>query len=131
MLVAMEDGPATACEGGPWLRPPEAGGAARNPTCLEDGLNPVQILRPLEPEDCSALWEEKPLDIPKELWMMVDHLYRNACQQVRRCLALNRLLVGLAYMQWEEGAPFVSRPGCLGIFEICRAPFSVNVPSKT
>lgn len=25
---------------------------------------------------------EKPLDIPKELWMMVDHLYRNASQQV-------------------------------------------------
>ncbi|XP_014463409.1 type II inositol 1,4,5-trisphosphate 5-phosphatase isoform X1 [Alligator mississippiensis] len=24
---------------------------------------------------------EKPLDIPKELWMMVDHLYRNASQQ--------------------------------------------------
>ncbi|KAM9116287.1 type II inositol 1,4,5-trisphosphate 5-phosphatase isoform 3-T3 [Pangshura tecta] len=25
--------------------------------------------------------DEKPLDIPKELWMMVDHLYRNASQQ--------------------------------------------------
>ncbi|NXW90481.1 I5P2 phosphatase, partial [Alopecoenas beccarii] len=24
---------------------------------------------------------EKPMDIPKELWMMVDHLYRNASQQ--------------------------------------------------
>nr|XP_020656276.1 type II inositol 1,4,5-trisphosphate 5-phosphatase isoform X1 [Pogona vitticeps] len=39
------------------------------------------IRRPLPLGDCSALWEEKPLDIPKELWMMVDHLYRNACQQ--------------------------------------------------
>lgn len=27
---------------------------------------------------------EKPLDIPKELWMMVDHLFRNAVKQVRR-----------------------------------------------
>uniref|UniRef100_A0A672FYH9 phosphoinositide 5-phosphatase n=1 Tax=Salarias fasciatus TaxID=181472 RepID=A0A672FYH9_SALFA len=26
---------------------------------------------------------EKPLDIPKELWMMVDHLFRNAVKQVR------------------------------------------------
>lgn len=26
---------------------------------------------------------EKPLDIPKELWMMVDHLFRNAIKQVR------------------------------------------------
>ncbi|XP_025027260.1 type II inositol 1,4,5-trisphosphate 5-phosphatase isoform X2 [Python bivittatus] len=26
-------------------------------------------------------WDEKPLDIPKELWMMVDHLCRSACQQ--------------------------------------------------
>lgn len=25
---------------------------------------------------------EKPMDIPKELWMMVDHLNRNASQQV-------------------------------------------------
>lgn len=27
---------------------------------------------------------EKPLDIPKELWMMVDHLFRNAIKQVRK-----------------------------------------------
>ncbi|XP_058051479.1 type II inositol 1,4,5-trisphosphate 5-phosphatase isoform X3 [Ahaetulla prasina] len=26
-------------------------------------------------------WDEKPLDLPKELWMMVDHLYHNACQK--------------------------------------------------
>lgn len=26
---------------------------------------------------------EKPLDIPKELWMMVDHLFRNSIKQVR------------------------------------------------
>ncbi|XP_019403463.1 PREDICTED: type II inositol 1,4,5-trisphosphate 5-phosphatase isoform X4 [Crocodylus porosus] len=28
-----------------------------------------------------AFQSEKPLEIPKELWMMVDHLYRNASQQ--------------------------------------------------
>ncbi|XP_042296834.1 type II inositol 1,4,5-trisphosphate 5-phosphatase isoform X2 [Sceloporus undulatus] len=38
-------------------------------------------LRPLQPEYNDACWDEKPLDIPKELWMMVDHLYRNASQQ--------------------------------------------------
>ncbi|XP_062996870.1 type II inositol 1,4,5-trisphosphate 5-phosphatase [Elgaria multicarinata webbii] len=37
-------------------------------------------LMPLWPGD-DAFWDEKPLDIPKELWMMVDHLYRNASQQ--------------------------------------------------
>lgn len=26
---------------------------------------------------------EKPLDIPKELWMMVDHLFRSGIKQVR------------------------------------------------
>ncbi|XP_060114249.1 type II inositol 1,4,5-trisphosphate 5-phosphatase [Heteronotia binoei] len=36
-------------------------------------------LMPLLTDD--AFRDEKPLDIPKELWMMVDHLYRNACQQ--------------------------------------------------
>lgn len=25
---------------------------------------------------------ENPMEIPKELWMMVDYLYRNALQQV-------------------------------------------------
>jgi phosphatidylinositol-bisphosphatase len=25
---------------------------------------------------------ENPMEIPKELWMMVDYLYRNAVQQV-------------------------------------------------
>lgn len=36
---------------------------------------------PLEMSD-DAVQGEKPMDIPKELWMMVDHLYRNASQQV-------------------------------------------------
>lgn len=31
----------------------------------------------------NAVSTEKPLDIPKELWMMVDHLFRNAIKQVR------------------------------------------------
>ncbi|XP_055561393.1 type II inositol 1,4,5-trisphosphate 5-phosphatase isoform X3 [Falco biarmicus] len=37
-------------------------------------------LMPLEMSG-DALHTEKPMDIPKELWMMVDHLYRNASQQ--------------------------------------------------
>ncbi|XP_071608845.1 type II inositol 1,4,5-trisphosphate 5-phosphatase-like [Heliangelus exortis] len=37
-------------------------------------------LVPLEISD-DAIEAEKPMDIPKELWMMVDHLYRNASQQ--------------------------------------------------
>ncbi|NXV72387.1 I5P2 phosphatase, partial [Atlantisia rogersi] len=37
-------------------------------------------VRPLETSD-DAVEGEKPMDIPKELWMMVDHLYRNASQQ--------------------------------------------------
>ncbi|XP_015153263.2 type II inositol 1,4,5-trisphosphate 5-phosphatase isoform X2 [Gallus gallus] len=37
-------------------------------------------LMPLEMSD-NATQAEKPLEIPKELWMMVDHLYRNASQQ--------------------------------------------------
>ncbi|XP_025027261.1 type II inositol 1,4,5-trisphosphate 5-phosphatase isoform X3 [Python bivittatus] len=40
----------------------------------------IQTLMPLwSGED--FFWDEKPLDIPKELWMMVDHLCRSACQQ--------------------------------------------------
>lgn len=31
-----------------------------------------------------ALNPEKQLDIPKELWMMVDHLFRSAVKQVRK-----------------------------------------------
>lgn len=34
--------------------------------------------------DENAANTEKPLDIPKELWMMVDHLFRNAIKQVRK-----------------------------------------------
>uniref|UniRef100_A0A8C0BF97 phosphoinositide 5-phosphatase n=1 Tax=Buteo japonicus TaxID=224669 RepID=A0A8C0BF97_9AVES len=37
-------------------------------------------LMPLEMTD-DAVQAEKPMDIPKELWMMVDHLYRSASQQ--------------------------------------------------
>ncbi|XP_031450763.1 type II inositol 1,4,5-trisphosphate 5-phosphatase isoform X1 [Phasianus colchicus] len=37
-------------------------------------------LMPLEMSN-NATQAEKPLEIPKELWMMVDHLYRNASQQ--------------------------------------------------
>ncbi|KAM6295955.1 type II inositol 1,4,5-trisphosphate 5-phosphatase [Aegotheles albertisi] len=37
-------------------------------------------LMPLEMSD-DAIQAEKPMDIPKELWMMVDHLYRNASHQ--------------------------------------------------
>uniref|UniRef100_A0A8C8R855 phosphoinositide 5-phosphatase n=1 Tax=Pelusios castaneus TaxID=367368 RepID=A0A8C8R855_9SAUR len=37
-------------------------------------------LLPLQMND-DIFRDEKPLDIPKELWMMVDHLYRNASQQ--------------------------------------------------
>ncbi|XP_043361807.1 type II inositol 1,4,5-trisphosphate 5-phosphatase isoform X5 [Dermochelys coriacea] len=37
-------------------------------------------LLPLQMSD-DIFQDEKPLDIPKELWMMVDHLYRNASQQ--------------------------------------------------
>uniref|UniRef100_A0A8C9EVV2 phosphoinositide 5-phosphatase n=1 Tax=Pavo cristatus TaxID=9049 RepID=A0A8C9EVV2_PAVCR len=39
-----------------------------------------QTLMPLEMSN-NATQAEKPLEIPKELWMMVDHLYRNASQQ--------------------------------------------------
>uniref|UniRef100_A0A8C8BAV2 phosphoinositide 5-phosphatase n=1 Tax=Otus sunia TaxID=257818 RepID=A0A8C8BAV2_9STRI len=37
-------------------------------------------LMPVEMSD-DDVGAEKPMDIPKELWMMVDHLYRNASQQ--------------------------------------------------
>ncbi|XP_066573847.1 type II inositol 1,4,5-trisphosphate 5-phosphatase isoform X2 [Amia ocellicauda] len=36
---------------------------------------------PLDCADGDNLGSEKPLDIPKEIWMMVDHLYRNASKQ--------------------------------------------------
>lgn len=40
-----------------------------------------QTLMPLQTEgDGSQV--ENPMEIPKELWMMVDYLYRNAVQQV-------------------------------------------------
>lgn len=37
--------------------------------------------------DENAANTEKPLDIPKELWMMVDHLFRSALRQVRKYIA--------------------------------------------
>lgn len=50
-----------------------------------------------------AFRDEKPLDIPKELWMMVDHLYRNACQQVGMHVDLNRFCVlGLVMIEWLQ-----------------------------
>nr|XP_019949030.1 PREDICTED: type II inositol 1,4,5-trisphosphate 5-phosphatase isoform X1 [Paralichthys olivaceus] len=44
---------------------------------------PQETLRDLaeRPGDENAVNVEKPLDIPKELWMMVDHLFRNAIKQ--------------------------------------------------
>jgi hypothetical protein len=40
-----------------------------------------QTLMPLQAEDDGSQLE-RPMEIPKELWMMVDYLYRNAIQQV-------------------------------------------------
>lgn len=40
-----------------------------------------QTLMPLQTEDGGSQLEN-PMDIPKELWMMVDYLYQNAAQQV-------------------------------------------------
>ncbi|XP_053310529.1 type II inositol 1,4,5-trisphosphate 5-phosphatase isoform X1 [Spea bombifrons] len=37
-------------------------------------------LMPLQTKE-DFVGEEKPLDVPKELWMLVDHLYRNASQE--------------------------------------------------
>lgn len=37
---------------------------------------------PLQMKD-DFVGPEKPLDVPKELWMMIDHLHRNASLQVR------------------------------------------------
>uniref|UniRef100_A0A3P8WQK2 phosphoinositide 5-phosphatase n=1 Tax=Cynoglossus semilaevis TaxID=244447 RepID=A0A3P8WQK2_CYNSE len=46
---------------------------------------PQETLRKLVSAEMSlgenAVSTEKPLDIPKELWMMVDHLFRNAIKQ--------------------------------------------------
>lgn len=40
----------------------------------------------------NSLNTEKTLDIPKELWMMVDYLFHNAIKQVRKCWFLYVLL---------------------------------------
>ncbi|XP_077193371.1 type II inositol 1,4,5-trisphosphate 5-phosphatase isoform X2 [Paroedura picta] len=52
----------------------------KEPICemLPEAIRELTLM-PLLKDD--AFRDEKPLDIPKELWMMVDHLYRNACQQ--------------------------------------------------
>ncbi|KAM6909587.1 type II inositol 1,4,5-trisphosphate 5-phosphatase [Xenentodon cancila] len=46
---------------------------------------PLKSLRELHEAEMSGNWDpitkENPLDIPKELWMMVDHLFRNALKQ--------------------------------------------------
>lgn len=34
----------------------------------------------LNSEDAS----EMPLQMPKEIWLLVDHLYKHACHQVRK-----------------------------------------------
>lgn len=52
----------------------------------------IQTLMPLQSGE-DFFWDEKPLDVPKELWMMVDHLYHNACQKVSIYLSLCILIV--------------------------------------
>ncbi|KAJ8290193.1 hypothetical protein GJAV_G00009790 [Gymnothorax javanicus] len=54
--------------------------------CLRDPIQdiPMEMLRELSemsPEEVDSMMGEKPLEIPKEIWMMVDHLYRNASKQ--------------------------------------------------
>lgn len=44
-------------------------------------LETVHKLSLTSPSEMSSPETEKALDIPKELWMMVDHLYRNASKQ--------------------------------------------------
>ncbi|KAI1894880.1 hypothetical protein AGOR_G00120320 [Albula goreensis] len=44
-------------------------------------IDTVRQLTQLSAEGQGTATEEKPLDIPKEIWMMVDHLYRNASRQ--------------------------------------------------
>ncbi|KAG5858030.1 hypothetical protein ANANG_G00025780 [Anguilla anguilla] len=43
-----------------------------------DSLRRLSVMAQDEPD---AMSEEKPLEIPKEIWMMVDHLYRNGSKQ--------------------------------------------------
>lgn len=44
----------------------------------------------LNSEDAS----EMPLQMPKEIWLLVDHLYKHACHQVReRASACSRKLL--------------------------------------
>lgn len=41
--------------------------------------------------------DERPMDIPKELWMMVDHLNRNASQQVGTGNTKRDVCIGLSF----------------------------------
>uniref|UniRef100_A0A672GJM4 phosphoinositide 5-phosphatase n=1 Tax=Salarias fasciatus TaxID=181472 RepID=A0A672GJM4_SALFA len=57
------------------------------PSCFGTSIQSLcQLREPIRDMPQSVLLElvetaEKPLDIPKELWMMVDHLFRNAVKQ--------------------------------------------------
>uniref|UniRef100_A0A7N6BXY6 phosphoinositide 5-phosphatase n=1 Tax=Anabas testudineus TaxID=64144 RepID=A0A7N6BXY6_ANATE len=57
------------------------------PSCYGTPINLLcQLREPIQDMTQETLQEivlntEKPLDIPKELWMMVDHLFRNAIKQ--------------------------------------------------
>ncbi|XP_053287675.1 type II inositol 1,4,5-trisphosphate 5-phosphatase isoform X1 [Pleuronectes platessa] len=61
------------------------GSSIRSLCHLRDPIQeiPQETLRDLAESsgDENAVTVEKPLDIPKELWMMVDHLFRNAIKQ--------------------------------------------------
>lgn len=39
----------------------------------------------------SAGTEDKPLKIPKEVWLMVNHLFTKSCQQVRERKAIGHI----------------------------------------
>ncbi|XP_018596683.1 type II inositol 1,4,5-trisphosphate 5-phosphatase isoform X3 [Scleropages formosus] len=66
---------------------PSCFGTALHTLCLlrepiqEMPLETIKELAKILVEDINNLMTEKPLDIPKEIWMMVDHLYRNASKQ--------------------------------------------------
>uniref|UniRef100_A0A8D0AAF6 phosphoinositide 5-phosphatase n=1 Tax=Sander lucioperca TaxID=283035 RepID=A0A8D0AAF6_SANLU len=57
------------------------------PSCYGSSIHSLcQLREPIQDMSQETLREvvintEKPLDIPKELWMMVDHLFRNALKQ--------------------------------------------------
>uniref|UniRef100_A0A8D0DEF4 phosphoinositide 5-phosphatase n=1 Tax=Sander lucioperca TaxID=283035 RepID=A0A8D0DEF4_SANLU len=53
------------------------------PSCYGSSIHSLcQLREPIQDMSQETLLNtEKPLDIPKELWMMVDHLFRNALKQ--------------------------------------------------